>query len=280
MSYMVLPAYNELLPSTMSRLVSAPFFSAKPVFGRAEYAQAVGRRPDDKVVTAMLTQHLHAGNIRRIARGVFASVPKHADASKWGVDRFLAASRLRRGGVIAYHSALELLGCAYTDGHEVQVIAPGEPGIVETADFTCRFVKPPRGLTPPEGVTTVDRLGLEVRVTSIERTIADLFDRYDLAGGAEELFNSLDLVARVDATALLRFARALANAAAAGAMGYWLEREKTRLGVPDSVISELRTLAPSQSRYALGAKPAAGRLAKGWNVILPTEIIERGFEGL
>jgi hypothetical protein len=33
--------------------------------------------------------------------------------------------------VIAYHSALELLGCAYTDGHEVQVMAPGEPGVLE-----------------------------------------------------------------------------------------------------------------------------------------------------
>ena len=62
----------------MPRLISAPFFSANPVFRRAEYAAAVGRRPQDKVVTAMLAQYLQAGNIRRIARGVFASVPKHA----------------------------------------------------------------------------------------------------------------------------------------------------------------------------------------------------------
>ena len=80
----------------MPRLLSAPFFSANPVFRRAEYAAAVGRRPGDKVVTAMLAQHLQAGNIRRIARGVFASVPRHADAATWSVDRFLAASRLRR----------------------------------------------------------------------------------------------------------------------------------------------------------------------------------------
>ena len=47
-----------------------------------------------------------------------------------------------------------------------------------------------------DGVVVVDRIGLEVRVTTIERAIADLFDRYDLAGGAEELFNSLNLVAQ------------------------------------------------------------------------------------
>lgn len=286
MSYMAMIELAKVKSETaMSRLISAPFFSAHPVFSRAEYAAAVGRRPGDKVLTAMLTQHLQAGNIRRIARGVFASVPKHADAGKWSVDRFLAASRLRRGGVIAYHSALELHGCAYTEGHEVQVIARGEPGVFEAVGLTCRFVKPPRGFaqrdgTLADGVTVVDRLGLEVSVTTIERTIADLFDRYDLAGGAEELFNSLDLVARVDAAALVRYTRALGNATAAGALGSWLEREQKRLGVPDRALEELRTMMPSQARYALGTKSGEGRTAKGWNVILPIDVVERRFEGL
>ena len=264
----------------MPRLVSAPFFSANPVFRRPEYAAAVGRRPEDKVVTAMLAQHLRAGNIRRIARGVFASVPKHADAATWAVDRFLAASRLRPGGTIAYHSALELHGYAYTEGHDVQVIAEGEPGMLEAADFACRFVRPPRGFAPPDGVTAVDRLGQEVRVTTIERTIADLFDRYDLAGGAEEFFNSLDLVVRVDALALVRYVRALGKATAAGAMGFWLEREQSRLGVPDAALEELRALMPRQLRYALGTQSGEGKTAQDWNVILPVDVIERRFEGL
>jgi predicted transcriptional regulator of viral defense system len=264
----------------MPRLLSAPFFSAHPVFDRTEYAVAVGRRADEKVVTTMLSQHLQRGNIRRIARGVFASVPKHADAGKWTVDRFLAASRLRRAGVIAYHSALELHGCAYTEGQEVQVIAPGEPVLFEAVGVTCRFVKPPQGFAATHGVTQVDRLGLQVDVTTIERSIADSFDRHDLAGGAEELFNSLDLVARVDAAALVRHARGLRNAAAAGTIGFWLERERQRLGISETALEEFRTLRPLQARYALGAKPGEGRTAKGWNVILPAEIVERSFEGL
>ena len=39
-----------------------------------------------------ITQHLEAGNIRRIARDVFASVPKHEDVRSWSVDRFLVDS--------------------------------------------------------------------------------------------------------------------------------------------------------------------------------------------
>ena len=263
----------------MPRLISAPFFDAIPVFSRAEYAEAVGRPSGDKVVTEMLAQHLEAGNIKRVARGVFASVPKHIDASKWSVDRFLAASRLRGGSIVAYHSALELHGYAYTIGHEVQLIARGAPGIIQTADFSCRFVKPPRGHLA-EGVMVVDRMGLDVQVTTIERTIADIFDRYDLGGGAEEIFNSLDLIPRVNAAALLKHMRALNNATAAGSLGYWLEREQSYLGVGDAIIKKLRALAPKQARYALGAKPKHGHMAKGWNVILPASVVEQRFEGM
>ena len=57
--YIVYSQFIENVSRTaMPRLVSAPFFSANPVFRRPEYAAAVGRRPEDKVVTAMLAQHL------------------------------------------------------------------------------------------------------------------------------------------------------------------------------------------------------------------------------
>lgn len=284
--YIAYPEFSKYFGETaMPRLISAPFFSEHPVFRRAEYAAAVGRQPGDKVVTAMLAQHLKAGNIRRIAREVFASIPQHAKAQGWTADRFLAASRLRPDGVIAYHSALELHGYAYSEWNQVQVVSAGEPGTYKTTGFVCRFVKLPRASSDPQGtmvdgVTTVDRLGLDVRVTTVERTIADLFDRHDLAGGAEELFNSLDLVVRVDADTLARHTRARGNAAAAGALGFWLEREREQLAVPERVLEELRTLAPAGLRYALGAKPGSGKTARGWNVILPAGVVERRFEGL
>ena len=192
----------------------------------------------------MLAQHLQAGNIQRIAREVFASVPQHAKTGGWTVDRFLAASRLRPYGVVAYHSALELHGYAYTEWNEVQVVTNGELGIYKTNGFACRFVKPTGGFSglqgaSTDGVTTVDRLGLDVRVTTVERTIADLFDRHNLAGGAEELFNSLDLIVRVNADTLVRHTRARGNAAASGALGFWLEREQEQLAVPERVLEEL-----------------------------------------
>ena len=227
----------------------------------------------------MLTQHLKAGNIRRIARGVFASVPRHADAATWSIDRFLAASRLRPGGVIAYHSALALLGYAYSDSPDLQVVSGGKPGLLKTADFTCRFVTPSAPLAVTD-VQVVDRLGQAVPVTTLECTLADLFDRPDLAGDVEELTNSLDLITRLDLRKVASRLQALGNATAAGAAGWWLERNADRLGLTAAEIDLLRPLAPKQNRYALGATPGAGRLAPGWCVILPEAVLSPTYEGL
>ena len=263
----------------MPRNLSAPFFSATPVFNRADYARTVGRLPEDKTLTSMLAQHARAGNIKRVARGLYASVPKHADANSWWVDRLLVASRLRPDGVIGYHSALEAHGFAYSAEFDVQVIAAGEPGSFETTDFTCRFVRPVAPLGP-ESITTMDRLGQVVSVTSLERTVADVLDRPDLAGGAEELLNSLDLVGRLDSEKLARHLAANGNATAAGVAGWWLERRREALRVPDAALDAIHALAPRQTRYALGAVAREGRPASGWNVVLPSTVIEPRFEGL
>ncbi len=84
----------------------------------------------------MLSQHVKAGNIKRIARDLYASVPKHAAPATWWVDRFLLAWRLRPEAVIGYHSALELHGYAYTAEFDIQVIARGEPGLFKTSEFS------------------------------------------------------------------------------------------------------------------------------------------------
>jgi len=228
----------------------------------------------------MLSQHLKAGNIRRVARGVFASVPPHGDPQRWSTDRFLAASRLKSDAVIAYHSALELHGCAYTDAPEVQAVSSGAPTLFETPDFSCRFLKRPAGFVVTRDIEVLDRAGLDLRVTTLERTIVDAFDRHELLGGAEELFNSLTLVERLKTEPLVRQVRGLRNASVAGALGWWLEREKKRLAVPAKAIAALRSLKPKHPQYVLSAKPGDAKSVGSWNILLPSVLLSGTFEGV
>lgn len=258
---------------------SRAFFSAHPVFRREEYARAVGRATTDRTVSALLTKHLRAGNIRRVARSVFAAVPPHVEAADWVVDRYLAAAKLRPDAILAYHSALELHGAAYTDAPEVQALTTGEPKLVETPDFTCRFLKRPQGFVATRDVTTVDRAGLSAPVTTLERTVADVFDRPDLAGDVEELWNSLALVERLKTDDLIRQASGLNNAAAAGALGWWLQSQQDRLGVPEKTLEALRALKPRHPQYVLGAKKGDAKSVSAWNILVPGELAFSGFEG-
>lgn len=272
-------AFQSISSTRPQHSGSRAFFSANPVFRREDYAAAVGRRTGEKVVTVMLAQHLKAGNIKRIARGVFATVPAHGDVETWTVDRFLAASRLRRDAVIAYHSALELHGCAYTDAPDVQAISSSVSVTFDTPGFACRFVKVPAGFEPPRDVAQADRAGLMLKLTTLERTVVDCFDRPDLAGGAEELFNSLALVQRLRSDPLVRQAQSLGSAAACGALGWWLERERTRLGVSDKTLTALQALKPNHPQYVLGAKAGDARSVAAWNILVPAELVAPSFEG-
>lgn len=258
---------------------SRAFFSAHPVFRREEYARALGRATADRTISALLTKHLKAGNIRRVARSVFAAVPPHVEAADWVVDRYLAAAKLKPDAILAYHSALELHGAAYTDAPEVQALTAGEPTLFEASDFTCRFLKRPKGFVSTRDVTTVDRAGLSVPLTTLERTVADVFDRPDLAGDVEELWNSLALVERLKSDDLLRQVRGLTNAAAAGALGWWLKSQQGRLGVPEKALEALQALKPRHPQYVLGAKKGGAKSVAAWNILVPHELALAGFEG-
>src|SRR6266511_4408229 len=72
-SHMVIVDYSNVTPEALSAHLRS--LLQRQVGLRPRRIRG-GGRPNDEVVRAMLTQHLHAGNIRRVARGVFASVPK------------------------------------------------------------------------------------------------------------------------------------------------------------------------------------------------------------
>lgn len=269
----------------MPQSAAAPFLAAARVFSRSEYAAAVGRGPDDPAVDAMLARHVRAGEIKHVAGDVFGTVPEgDGDPNKYPVPHFLVPAKLRPGAVLAYRSALYLHGMAYSITTCVtHAFVPAGAGEITADGQFYEFYEPAPGLVlggerPADGIEVITFMDVDVRLTTVERTLADLFARP--AMGGDTLIESLDFADDIDGAAVVRHMRALNNPAAAGAMGFWLESRRDRYSVADAALRDLRALAPRSPVYALGGRPQCACLPAGsWNVIVPERLVERVING-
>src|SRR5688572_18981645 len=94
---------------------SQDFFARRTVFRHEEFAAAAaaaGSSP--KTIENLLRHHVRAGHLLRVRRGVYAVVPPGFSPDTVPLDPLLVASRLEDDAVLAYHTALELHGVAYS----------------------------------------------------------------------------------------------------------------------------------------------------------------------
>jgi predicted transcriptional regulator of viral defense system len=126
----------------------------------------------------------------------------------------------------------------------------------------------------------MDRQGVTVRVTAIERTVVDVLHRPDLAGGVEEVLQSLDLVRYLDPAKVADYVELLGNRSLAAVTGWWLEKRRSALGVTEDVLARLQRRLPRSKHYALGAEPGHAVLVEAWRVLLPRQAVDAAFEGV
>ena len=84
---------------------------------------------------------------------------------------------------------------------------------------------------------SMDRQGVVIRVTAVERTVVDVLHRPELAGGVEEVLKSLDLVRYLDPAKVADYVELLDNRSLASVSGWWLEMRRGALGVTDDVLA-------------------------------------------
>jgi predicted transcriptional regulator of viral defense system len=198
------------------------------------------------------------------------------------VDPYLVASRLAPDAVLAYHTALEAHGRAhsvferfiYLTGHDTRPLA--------FRSLSFEGVRPPAALRNKGkenfGVEVVDRSGLSVRVTGLERTLVDVLDRPDLGGGWEEIWRSLESVEFFDVEKIVRYALLLGNATTAAKTGYFLDEHRETLMIEDGHLAKLRRHRPKQPHYMDRPVKGKGRLVSEWNLVVPVQVAERSWE--
>jgi predicted transcriptional regulator of viral defense system len=261
-------------------LVSAEFFDSTPVFTRAEFdaARASSAHRSRRTTDSLLRRYVASGRLLRLRAGLYAVVPRGADAATAPLDPYLVATKLAPDATLAYHAALQFWGNAYSVWQRFHFVTETSTRALRVRGLEFVPVKLPRPLRPlptsERSVTEQRHGGGVVRVTTLERTLVDVLDAPSNAGGWEEVWRSLEMVEFFDLDAVISYAVKLASALTVARVGFFLEQHRKALMVEDKHLDQLRRLRPRQPRY-LDARRKPGKLVAAWNLIVPDDVLGR-----
>ncbi len=256
------------------------FLRTHPVF-RFEELKSDHADRSPQTTHSSLRNHVARGNLLRVRRGLYATVPHGVSPEQAPVDPYLLASQLTPDAVVGYHSALQFHGKAYSVWKRFTYL---------TAERATRFtfreaefvpVLEPRALRETSdrggGIETHRHAGGTARVTSLERTLVDVLDAPEKSGGLEEVWRSLELVEYFKLDAVVSYAARLQSAAAAARVGFFLEQHRQALMVDDASLDRLQALRPRQPRY-WDSRRRPGKYFARWNLVVPQGLLGKSWE--
>jgi predicted transcriptional regulator of viral defense system len=234
------------------------------------------------------------GALMRLTWGTYAAaaeVPVGPRRDGWrpgaAPHAYAAAARVSADGVIAYRSALELLGVLRPrpDGELIIVSRTGWQRGVRWGGVRMLTREPPIGLVRSDqcalGVQWVRRDEISVRITGPERTFVDGLDRPDLVGSWGEVLAALAALIhrhQFNWGVLRAYVRHLGRRTTAGRVGWVLEQGAAWNGVPEPILADLAVLGPAGPSYFVWrdrerCAEVGGRYATRWKLMVPEEIV-------
>jgi predicted transcriptional regulator of viral defense system len=127
-------------------------------------------------------------------------------------------------------------------------------------------------------VKEMDHYGVNINVTTLERTLVDLLHRPDFGGGWEEIWRSLAMVTYFNLEKVVEYALLLENATTIAKVGYFLKENSERLMVEAKHLAPLQKRRPKQPHYMDKRNRRHSRLIPEWNLIVPEYVSERMWE--
>lgn len=264
----------------MAMLMLNDFFIKHPVFTLDEFKKfhLAEDNQSSRTAESALAYYCKRGKLRRLKRGLYASADS---AERFVPDTFLIASRMAEDAVLVYHTALEFHGRAYSvfNKFTYQTAFGNKPFLFHDYQFKPTSVPAPlrKKKQANFGVTGVEYKGLEVKVSSLERTMVDVFNRPVYSGSWEEIWRSLESVEFFDLDIVLKYVRLLDNSTTAACVGFFLEQNRDRLLVDEKYFAALQKLCPKQPHY-FDSRQRQGKLLKKWNLLVPEEILNKSWE--
>lgn len=258
------------------------FFAQHPVFRLEELVDYLNgiKTYNPNSLKALLQYHLSKKHIARIRGGYYLVLESKAQLSI-GNNSILIAGRVKKDAVVAYHTALEFHALSYTIFHVAYFCAFRPMGIINSNYGSYQRVAHPKALQPNDifvETKIYDRQGLDIRVTTIERTLVDCLNKPHLGGGWEEIWQSFSTLNFLDLEHVIEYALRLGNATTISKLGFFLEQHKQQFSVKEEYLNTLEKYKPKSKHYMEYGKKLPVQYLKRWNIIVPLTIINKTWE--
>jgi len=259
------------------------FFYEHPVFRHEEFAlfKSTHGTNNPIYVNTSLAYYTKLGRIKPIRRKLYAVIPPNQTADSAFIDSYLIAGKVTVDAVIAYHSALELFGVAYSSFGQLTYITQQKSKSFDFDGHWYQSVAIPLALQKKHAtdiyIDTINRQGVDIKVTNAARTFVDVLDRIGLCGGWEEVYRSISNLAVLDIDQVIHYTLILDNARLNAKVGYFLSQRQGAFSVTKQQLSPLLARTPKVAQYISKAGKQF-QLVKPWNIYLPLSVINQSWE--
>lgn len=222
---------------------------------------------------------IKSGQIKRIRRELFGVIPPNESVNTVDFDKYLIAAKIVDDSILAYHTALELHGLAYSSFEQLTFLTNKKIKPIEINSNWFQPIQPPKILKDNKlehfSTQEINRQGINITITNISRTFVDVIDRHELCGGWEEVIRSISNIATLNIEEVFEYCLIRNNATLNAKIGYFLELRTGAFVPSKELIQELIKISPSKPQYIGDKNKEKHKLIKKWNLMVPVNVINQ-----
>jgi len=260
------------------------FLEHAPVFTLGELVQWLQKNSAKAPRAAaynFIKNRRRAGQLAVVKEGLYFVVRPGATAVSTPLNEFLVASKLAPDAILAFHTALDVLGFGHSLFNTYYYFSKTSRRPVRFRKSLFRCVKFPTALLESHaqefGMEKVERLGQKVAVAGKERTLVEALEHPEYCGGFEEMYRSLEKLPYLQPDTLLQYLQLRRKKKLYAVVGFFLEQHREQFHVDEPLLRHLESSRPSTPDYWDRSKKESA-FAKRWNLVVPKVAIDRAWE--
>ena len=237
-------------------------------FTLQEVVDIVGNRNSAKsIVKRLQGENL----IERVKKNLYVTIsPVDYEPT---VSKYRIGSQINECSVISHHAALEYYGFESQVYHTINVSSPSRFQAFEYRGITYERTV----LAFEDGIVTMEN---DIKITDIERSMADCLNAISLAGGIEEIIRCFRLIPRVKEKKLMHYLELYDVNATYQRAGFILEMLQEDLDISNDFLDEIASRIKGKSRYLNIHQTQNCCYYKRWRLIVPKNLITTLYKGV